>query len=91
MGQRQNVQPHDPALDRSALVPAETALPRDGGPMTEPVDLEALAAPLRALLDAIEAGELTAGPLARSYLAGAVAALEAAASGAVLEPPNLTF
>ena len=52
------------------------------------VDLEALAAPLRALVVSLDAGELTAGPLARAHLAGALAALEAAALGEPVPLPN---
>ena len=55
----------------------------------EPVDLDALAAPLRRLVAAIEAGELVAGPAARSFLAGALAALDAARTGGAIEPPDL--
>lgn len=55
--------------------------------MSAPVDLEALAAPLRALVAAIDAGELTAGPVARAYLAGALAALDAVATGLAVPPP----
>lgn len=57
--------------------------------MTEPVDLDAMAAPLRRLVAAIEAGELAAGPAARSYLAGALAALDALRTGGPIEPPHL--
>lgn len=57
---------------------------------TEPVDLAALAAPTRALCAALDAGELTAGPLARAYLAGVLAALDAAAGGPSIPPPDLT-
>ena len=42
-----------------------------------------------ALVDAIERGELVAGPAARSFLAGALAALDAARTGQAIEPPDL--
>jgi hypothetical protein len=56
----------------------------------EPVDLEALAAPLRGVVAALDAGGLAAGPLARAYLAGALAALDAAAGGPSIPRPDLT-
>ena len=55
----------------------------------DPADLDALATPLRRLVDAIERGELVAGPAARSFLAGALAALDAARTGQAIEPPDL--
>lgn len=50
--------------------------------MTEPMsraEAEELAGQLRPVLDALKAGELTAGPTARAFLAGALAALDAVA------------
>lgn len=58
---------------------------------TEPVDLDALAAPLRVVVDAIEAGEMGAGVIARAYLAGALAALEAARTGDPVAMPTDTY
>ena len=47
--------------------------------MTNRLSPEELAQPLRALVATLDAGSITAGPVARAYLAGALAALEAAA------------
>lgn len=58
--------------------------------MTSTPDLEALAAPLRKLVDKIEAGEIAAGALVRAYLAGALAALDAARTGDAVAMPTDT-
>ena len=50
--------------------------------MTTRTNPEALAEPLRALVAILDAGSITAGPIARAYLAGALAALEAVAGNA---------
>ncbi len=51
-------------------------------------DIAALAEPLLLMVDRLDAGELTAGPLALSYLRGALAALEALAAGAPVDVPD---
>lgn len=48
-----------------------------------------LAGPLRALVGAVDAGEVAAGAVARAYLAGALAALDALAEGRSVRPPDL--
>ena len=55
----------------------------------EPAALGARAEPLRRIVAAIERGELVAGPAARSFLAGALAALDSARPGGAIEPPDL--
>lgn len=56
----------------------------------EPVPSGALAVPLRAVIEAVEAGDLSAGASARSFLAGALAALEAASEAGAVDPPTDT-
>lgn len=56
--------------------------------MTEHLDPDTLAAPLRALVVAIDAGELAAGVTARAYLAGALAALDAISAGEPVALPE---
>lgn len=58
--------------------------------MTNEVELAALAKPLRALVAELEAGRLTAGPLAVAYLAGALAAIDAAGIGGPVVLPDLS-
>jgi hypothetical protein len=48
-----------------------------------------LAAPLRLLAERIDSGEITAGPIARAYLAGALAALDALDGRRGVELPDL--
>lgn len=56
----------------------------------DPVPPGALAVPLRVVIEAVEAGELSAGASAQSFLAGALAALEAASEVGAVDPPTDT-
>lgn len=56
----------------------------------EPVPPGALAVPLRVVIEAVEAGDLTAGASAKSFLAGALAAIEAASEVGAVDPSSDT-